>query len=552
MASTTTVLQPKTFEKDTPNATELMRKGKKDVLWNKYCGFLDLNADEFVARQEILLMQQIERLSGSVIGRHILGSDPPKNLQEFRKNIPFTTYKNYVKFLGEQNEDVLSEKPLIWGHTSGRSGEYNYKWIPWTHDMYKISGIAGLACLILSSCRKRGDVRLKEGDITLYSMAPPPYISGLMLESFAEEFNFSVYPSIERARNMELMERMQEGFKTAMDKGLDYFFGLSSILLKISESFSNRQKGKRSSLKGVNISRVLFRLGKAFLKSKLKGRAMLPADIWKVKGLLCGGTDTSIFKEEVTRAWGKTPLEAYASTEFGMIATQTWSYKGMVFFPETNFFEFMPFDEYNQMVGDPKYHPTTCLMNEVDADKEYVLVGTNFHGGVLVRYILGDLIKIISLEDRDAGVKLPQMEFVTRVDDVIDIGGFTRLTEKTIWKAIENSGIIYAEWTVRKEYRNEKPILHLYIELKETQEDVGVIKERIHTCLKEIDSPYREMEDMAGLKPLEVTVLSKGTFRRYFEERQAAGADLAQLKPSHINPSESIIRNILRMSAWNI
>jgi hypothetical protein len=188
----------------------------------------------------------------------------------------------------------------------------------------------------------------------------------------------------------------------------------------------------------------------------------------------------------------------------------------------------------------------------VRPEEEYVLVGTNFHGGALVRYILGDLIRVIALEDRGAGVRLPQIVFAARIDDLIDIGGFTRLTEKSIWQAIENSGVLYTDWTIRKEATAKEPVLHLYLEPAEEGSNAAGVADRIHGCLKEIDAPYRELEEITGLKPLKVTLLAKGTFRRYFEERQAAGADLAHLKPSHMNAPEGVIRNLLRMSAWKI
>ena len=109
-------------------------------------------------------------------------------------------------------------------------------------------------------------------------------------------------------------------------------------------------------------------------------------------------------------------------------------------------------------------------------------------------------------------------------------------------------------WSLEKqqEYQNEKPVLHCYIELKEKSESVSSIEEKVHESLKQIDEPYRELEGIAGVKPIKITLLSKGTFQRYFEERQAAGADLAHLKPPHINPSESVLKNLLRMSSWQL
>ena len=40
---------------------------------------------------------------------------------------------------------------------------------------------------------------------------------------------------------------------------------------------------------------------------------------------------------------------------------------------------------------------------------------------------------------------------------------------------------------------------------------------------------------------VEVNVLSPGTFANFTEQRRAEGADLAHLKPPHINPSEKVL-----------
>ena len=169
--------------------------------------------------------------------------------------------------------------------------------------------------------------------------------------------------------------------------------------------------------------------------------------------------DTSIFKDKVVESWGIVPLEAYGSTEFAVIATQTWSRDGLTFFPESNLSEFIT-GRLSSVARDPTCVPRSSLMDEVKPRTEYVIVCTNFHRRSVGPLHLGDLVQFTSLEDSKAGVRLPQMVFVSRIDDVIDMGGFTRLTEKTIWQAIEDSTIPYEEWTIRKEIDGQRPLLH--------------------------------------------------------------------------------------------
>jgi hypothetical protein len=159
------------------------------------------------------------------------------------------------------------------------------------------------------------------------------------------------------------------------------------------------------------------------------------------------------------------------------------------------------------------------------------------------------MVRITARRNDKLGIDIPQMTFHGRVDDLIDIAGFTRLTEKVIWQAIENTTIPYEEWTVRKELR-DKPVLHLYIELRGqedlTAEDVALA---VHNELVKLDAPYADLEAFLGLRPFEVTILPPGAFTSYKLTQQAAGADLAHLKPPHINPSNPVIECLTQTAA---
>jgi hypothetical protein len=52
---------------------------------------------------------------------------------------------------------------------------------------------------------------------------------------------------------------------------------------------------------------------------------------------------------------------------------------------------------------------------------------------------------------------------------------------------------------------------------------------------------YSTLESILGKIPLKVTLLPGGTFPNYISRRQKEGADLAHVKPPHINPSDEIL-----------
>jgi hypothetical protein len=52
---------------------------------------------------------------------------------------------------------------------------------------------------------------------------------------------------------------------------------------------------------------------------------------------------------------------------------------------------------------------------------------------------------------------------------------------------------------------------------------------------------YGNPEAIFGAKPIKVALLPPGAFDNYRAQRQAEGADLAHLKPPHINPSDRVL-----------
>lgn len=530
------------------NALELLRQGRRNEIWNKYCGFLDLSLAEVMQIQERLLLEQLRLLGTSELGRKLLGDRVPTTVEEFRQNVPLTTYHDYSQYLSEQREEALPVKPEWWLHTSGRSGEYPFKWVPYTPQMVQRFAECAMSGLIVASCSRRGEFVFEEGDTMLFALAPFPYISGAVSRACQTEFNFSFLPPVEQAEKMDFAERIQEGFRLGLRYGIDAFDGTASVLVRIGEQFAAGSSSFKLSPFLLHPA-VLYRLARAFVRSRLEGRHyLLPRDLWQVKCLGTGGTDTVLFRKQIEEYWGRTAIEGYASTEGGVIGMQLWNAKGVTFFPDVNFLEFIPEADSIRNRADPSFRPSTLTLGEVKAGERYELVLTNFLGGVFTRYRIGDVIQVIALRDEELGVDSPQMTFYSRADDIIDLASFTRLTEEVLWQALQNSGAPYVDWTARKEYEGQGVVLRIYLEPKGGAPGVDEIRERVQKALVELDPAYAELQSMLGMDPMRITLLSSGTFRRYTMARQAEGTDLARLKPAHMNTPDSVLAKLLQAS----
>ena len=521
---------------------ELFTVGDSEKIWKKYCGFLDMSLDEFMVIQKLLLAEQLELAINSELASKIMGVQKPKSVAELRQVVPLTTYENYEPYLSQKMDSTLAKKPILWAHTSGRTGLA--KWVPYTKEALDRLANDTLAAFILSSATRKKEVLLHEGVKVVLNLPPIPYTTGVMAFAAAQRMPYEAIPPLEEAAKMQFEERIQQGFKTALYTGVDYAASIAVVLAKVGESFSQLGRSTKFSQRTWHPV-ALFRLLQAMVKSKLIKRPVLPKDIWRVKGLVCGGTDTAIYKDQINYYWGVQPLDVYVSTETGFIAMQGWNKKGMTFVPYSNFYEFMPEEEWLKSKEDREYQPFTVLLDEVEEGKTYEIVITNFHGGPFLRYRLGDLIKICSLKDEETGVNLPQMTFQSRADDIIDIAGFARLDEKTLWQAIQNTAIPYVDWSARKELRQGNPVLHIYLELSDKRLDGHEVERLINQQLMALNKDYQDFRTMTGRQPLVVTLLNQGSFQKYQQKKQAAGFDLAHLKPPHISAPDAAISDLL-------
>jgi hypothetical protein len=494
--------------------------------------------------QERLLREQLQMVGCSEFGRKLMGDQIPDSVEAFRRRVRLTSYADYASHFDQRREDGLAEKPVAWAHTSGRSGQF--KWAPYTARAFKNVGEGMLSATILSNAHARGDVRIRPGDAFVYNIPARPYMSGHAIRSLAELFDFNFVPSVEKTEEMTFEERIAVSFKTALRTGIDTVGSISSVLIKVAEQFAKGASGTKLAADVLHPA-VLGRLMGGVFRSKVQGRRLLPRDLWRVKGMLVGGTDTDIYRDRLKEYWGIAPHEQYACTEApGLMATNAWTHRNLYFLPDTCFYEFISEEEWSKARNDPKYLPSTVLLNEVKAGTRYEMVITNFFGGPFLRYRLYDLVKCVSLSDEKTGIRLPAVVVEGRDSDLIDLAGFTGLIDETLmWRAIEDAGFGYEDWLVRKEMLDRgDPGLHLYIELKETAKDQQVI-ELVHQQLMRQNRFYGDLTSMLGYTPLRVTQLAEGTFTRYTQMQRAAGADLSHYKPRHMNASDEVRDAIL-------
>lgn len=506
-----------------------LKKDDRERLWQEYCGFLELDMDAYMYIQNRLMQEQIALFCASGLGKQLLGGRTVSSVEEFRRAMPLTVYDDYANVLLTKRADMLPASPQIWLETTWEGGHRPTKLAPYTREMLDSYKHNTISIMMLATATDRGEFNVRARDRVLYGGAPLPYVTGLLPALLEEDIHLSWLPDANVNSRLTFSERIKKGFEMAYGGGLDYFFAISSVANYITESFSK----KSGAIKRMRVSPMIAaRYLKAKYVCRRDGVPMLPKDVFKIKGFVAAGTDAKYYKSRLERAWGIEPIEIAAGTESSCMGTETWHHDGMVFFPDACFYEFIPEDEAERGRRDPSYTPRTCLMPDVSANRNYELVITSLKGGAFARYRIGDVYRCVGT----VGINnVPRFSFVDRTPDVIDIAGFTRITEASVSDVIALSRLDIGAWTARKEYDGSfNPYLHMYVEMKGDRDDcaaVGIrlLTEHLSAYFRYYDSDYDDLKKLLDMEPLKITVLKTGTVERY---ERATGRRLPRINAS--------------------
>lgn len=519
----------------------------RDTAWERFTGFRDLPIEQFCEIQEQLLIEQIRTIGASKLGMRLLRMSKPRNVEEFRETVPLTVYADYTKYLDPSARKDLPSFEYMWAHTTGAQARYKY--VPYTRRAYTRMLDNVMGAFILSTAREAGEVRIGPGSSVMYNVPPRPYLSGFVAYGMERRFGLKGVLELAVSEHMEFKTKIRTNFEIAMERKVDLIVSMTSVLVSAGEQFNdsvslnkngNHSRGSRAKLSW----RARLKLANALLKAGLSGRKPRAGDVWNPKGIIGWGVDTPVFRDRVEGYWGMPPREVYACTEGGVMGVQSKNANGMVFNPYMNFVEFLPASEAAKLEANPGYAAQTHLLGEVVRGEIYEVVISSYYGMPFVRYRLGHQIRFLEPSGAES---LPEFEFLGRSDDRLDIAGFTRIDEKTLWQAVRETGLLVGSWTARTEQRNGKPILHLYAEAEDGIAQIDA-EERLHRALRAEDDFYRDLEDMLGIRPLEITLLPTGTWDRYYDSRLQQGLELHDLVPPRMNSSEHDVSDLVSLA----
>lgn len=144
------------------NKEKVLKSMSHKELWNKYCSFLNLSIEEYMNIQNQLIEKQYEKWKLSKLGKSIIKDNIINSIDEFRRNVPLTTYYDYADYLLEKDESALPEKPDIWIQTTWEGGTKPIKLAPYTRCMLDTFRDNIISCMLLSTSKKKGKFTIKK------------------------------------------------------------------------------------------------------------------------------------------------------------------------------------------------------------------------------------------------------------------------------------------------------------------------------------------------------------------------------------------------------
>ena len=405
-----------------------------ETIWRKYCGFLDLSKEEFSDIQRELLQDELLLIHRSSLGQNLLRGSLPKTIGDFRQACRLTTYTDYRPFLKGHQESNLAESVFRWvdDDAPGRAS----RCVPYTKPGYETAVDNTLAALILSSAKKKEDVNLRPQDRMYWDHSNQSSLLGDLGSEMTQRFGFPSLPPPSGSEARASGNKAEFSWDRGMTGGLDLMLAPSSALAKLGEDFSSSRSTAWFHPSMFHPA-AMQRLAKGYLKSKILSRKMMPKDFWAPKSLLTWQLDDSDGSEmngQTALYWGKPPYRPYFCSEGGVMGLPGWNRKDVTLIPYSNFYEFIPEDEYLKSWQDSEYRPETVLFHELTEGSRYELVITNLHGMPFLRYRVGHLIKVIAQDDPEIGVRLPKIAFEGKCDQRLDRNKLIPPQEVDMWE----------------------------------------------------------------------------------------------------------------------
>lgn len=243
-------------------------------------------------------------------------------------------------------------------------------------------------------------------------------------------------------------------------------------------------------------------------------------EIWpNLRVYVHGGVSFDPYKKGFEKLLGRPIhyIETYLASE-GFIAYQAFPQRKSMRLVLNNgiFYEFIPFDDKNfTSMGEIKPEAESITIDEVEEGKEYALLMSTCAGAW--RYLIGDVIKFISLEESEIIITGRTKHFLSLCGEHLSVDNMN----KAIELVSDELNIDIKEFAVAGVPHGSLFAHHWFVGTDD-KIDNKTLKESLDTRLKELNDDYA-VERSAALKEIIVDIIPIGIFYKWMESKGKVG-----------------------------
>lgn len=481
----------------------------------------DLHQPSF-SNQRIMLFEIIKKSKNTVFGKKH-NFDKIKTIKDFQKQIPIFHYKDFeprILRMVKWERDITYPWKIDRFATSSWTTWEAAKYIPITKENLRTSHFKwGLESLSLY---------VKNNPKTKFFQWKWLVIWGWFSQNpFTWEDNIWFISAILQKTSPWIWQ----AFKTP---GADISY-IEDREEKVEKTIESTKKQKITSINGQPswISNFLYRLLETTDKSNIH-------EIWpNLELFFRWGMAIHLYKKQLEELMPNKSMkyyQVYNASEWYFASQDTDGADDMLLFTDHGtFYEFIPFQEYG------KENPIVLTLEEVEIDKDYVIMITNTSG--LRRYVLWDTIKFTNLNPWRIKISGRTKYYIDVVGECVT----SDYTDKALLAACNKTDVHVCDYTVAPIVYQGGEIRWAYewvVECEQIPEDKLLFTKTLDQELCNTNSYYHdERYNTKVLGEPKVHLVPKGTFYSWLKSKNKLGG---QYKIPKLANDRRIIDDVLK------
>jgi hypothetical protein len=441
----------------------------------------------------------------------------------YKERVPINDYNSLYPYIERM---IMGEKNVLWtgkvswfSKSSGTSGSKS-KYIPVSWDSLLHCNYKGGKDTFAMYLNNRPDSKLYTGKYLSLSgswrsfdMNAKAYcgdVSAILLNFIPRWGHYFRTPSKEIALMSDWNEKVEAFAQYTRKQNVTSLAGVPSWILMIIRRILELEQVEDLSTVWPNLE-LFMHGGVNFTPYKDQYKALIPND--------------KMYYQQV-----------YNASE-GYFAAQDLSNSDdmLLFLNNGIFYEFIPLEDFD------KEHPKTLTLEEVETEKNYVLVISTNAG--LWRYVIGDVIQFTSLHPYRIIISGRTTHFINAFGEELIVDN----AEKALKEACSQTNAVISEYTAAPVYleSDTKAAHEWLIEFKQQPSNLKLFARILDTELKKLNSDYeaKRFDDILLQAPI-VHSLPQETFVKWLASREKLGG---QYKVARLSNNRQIVEEIKQL-----